>query len=282
MVATIINLAPDTTTDASFRLFGKAISDFFTSAGINKTTDTGQIDWTNAIKPAAGASAGYEIRQFTDSLQSTAPIFFKIEYGIPNLNMGFWITLGAGTNGSGFLTGNVSSRFPIINYVGSITTQYPCVLSGSNNRFTFALFIGNTNTFISLERTKNADGTDNSNGAMMTTLNYGNRYNSYFPRSGAVPSTQDLGILQPLGVTSGLDGADVNYYPNFFFRQGTPLNPGITHFGYFLNDVTAGNQALIPVYGVNRNYYFLGNNDPFNRFSRGGGLNNVSIAMLFE
>lgn len=101
------------TTDAEFRLWGSQIRDQLLAAGLTKTADTGQIDWTTATRPAVNVSAGYEIWRFNDALHATAPIFFKIEYGtssagatVPHL----WLTVGSGSNGAGTITGITMSR----------------------------------------------------------------------------------------------------------------------------------------------------------------------------
>lgn len=284
------NLLPDNTTDTNFRTWGKFISDSLTSFGLTKTADSGQIDWNTTLKPAQGTVAGYEIRQFTDSLQSTTPLVFKIEYGTDSsttLRPQLWFTFGKGSNGTGGITNILVNRIAIGAGSSSTTTTYPCNLSGSANRLTMAMwftFPGN-GFFMSLERTKDVSGNDSSDGAMLTLVGSGAtvtiRINQFIPYSGVVPNSQDLGVHLPLGVTSGVDGADVNYYPNFFYRNGTPLNPGITHFAYFSPDATPYNQAPVPVYGVNRNYFFVGNNSPLNTFTR-GGTTGLSIGMLWE
>lgn len=284
MTVVAVNLAPDNTTDTTFRSWGKPVSDAFTSFGIIKTNDTGQIDWSTVIKPAANAVAGYEMRQFTDSLQATAPLFFKIEYGADaSSRPQIWIQFGRGSNGTGGLTGVTTTRQAINTAAGGITTPFPCILSGSTNRFLIVLWftLANGVIFVSCERMKDISGNDTAEGAMITFFANGIRLNQRYPFSGFVPPTQDLGVHLPLGVTSGVDGADVNYYPNFFYRNGTPLNPGVNHLAYFSGDVTAYDQAPISVYGTNRNYYFLGTTTPVNAFSRGGTLG-VSLAILYE
>lgn len=98
------------TTDAKFRTWGSAINAALTAAGLTNTTDTGQINWSTVTKPVATATkAGYEIWRFNDTLQSTKPIFLRIDYGSGAVASGnspaTWLTLGTGTDGAGTVTG---------------------------------------------------------------------------------------------------------------------------------------------------------------------------------
>jgi hypothetical protein len=98
------------TTDAKFRTWGSAVSAALLAAGLTQTTDTGQINWTTVTRPtAASTKAGYEIWRFNDTLQSTKPIFFKLEYGssgnASGQNPATWLTVGTTSNGSGTVSG---------------------------------------------------------------------------------------------------------------------------------------------------------------------------------
>lgn len=284
MTVVAVNLAPDNTSDITSRAWGKGISDALTSCGIIKTGDTGQIDWATVVRAAANTSTGYEIRQFTDSLQSSAALFLKIEYGQDTSNRPtLWFTFGRGSNGTGTLTGVTTTRQNIGSAVASASPS-ACIISGNGNRFCLALWfmLSNGLVCISCERVKDSSGNDTPEGILINYFNAGvGRINQYYPFTGFVPPTQDLGVLLPLGVTSGVDGSDVNYYPNIFYRNGTPLNPGINQLAYFSPDANPYSQAPIQVYGVNRNYYFLGNLSPINTFARGGTAG-VSLAILYE
>src|SRR5262245_52043536 len=108
---TTLILANDT--DAHFRAWPQWIHDKLSAAGWVQTSDTGQIDLTTVVKPAAvSTSQGYEIWRMADSLQATFPVFMKLEYGSGASsanNPQIWITLGTGSNGSGTLTGNTTT-----------------------------------------------------------------------------------------------------------------------------------------------------------------------------
>ena len=73
----------DNSSNTGFRAWGSELSNNFSAVGlVNHTADTGQINWATANVPASsGVYAGYEIWKFNDSLQSTSPIYMKVEYG---------------------------------------------------------------------------------------------------------------------------------------------------------------------------------------------------------
>ena len=94
------------TSDATFRAWGKGMSDQLTAVGLAKTADTGQIDWATVARPTTN-TWGYEIRRMSDSLDTASPIFIKIEYGTGGAvtRPGLRISTGTGSNGAGTLTG---------------------------------------------------------------------------------------------------------------------------------------------------------------------------------
>jgi hypothetical protein len=102
------------TTDANFRAWGSAISSAFATLGLVKTNDTGQINWTTAVRVAG--VIGYEIWRYPDS-----SVFFKIEYGMSNGGTGarLWLTVGQGSNGSGTITGTQSPTGVVVGGSGS-------------------------------------------------------------------------------------------------------------------------------------------------------------------
>lgn len=100
------------TTDAKFRTWGLACSTALQACGLTKTTDTGQVNWATVTKPVAintKATSGYEIYRFADTLQSTKPVFLRIDFGSGGVASGnspcTWLTVGTGTDGAGTITG---------------------------------------------------------------------------------------------------------------------------------------------------------------------------------
>lgn len=102
--------------DADFQAWCQGLAAQLVAAGMVKTTDTGQINNATVTKPgAANTAQGYEIYKFSDALQASYPIFFKIEYGSATAatDPGIWITVGQSSNGAGTITGTVTARIQI-------------------------------------------------------------------------------------------------------------------------------------------------------------------------
>jgi hypothetical protein len=107
MAHVISSLTPDNSTDAAFRAWGLGISTALKSL-FTFVTQTGEINWSTVVKPtAANQKSGFEVYRFNDTAQSTAPIFFKVEYGSGAGGAtcpAVYITVGKSTNGSGTLS----------------------------------------------------------------------------------------------------------------------------------------------------------------------------------
>lgn len=99
--------------DANFRAWGGGISTALAAAGLVKVTDSGTIDWGAVLRPTVSArTQGYEVWRFDDALQSTRPVFIRLDYGsaAPHANNpGVYLQAGTAHDGAG----NVSTgAFP--------------------------------------------------------------------------------------------------------------------------------------------------------------------------
>ncbi|RJP44508.1 hypothetical protein C4587_01855 [Candidatus Parcubacteria bacterium] len=106
------NTPVNQTNDADFRAWGALYSTALATVGLIQTADTGQIDWVTVLRPAINTAAGYEIYEFADALQASAPVFIKFEFGsgTSQLRAMVWITVGTGSDGAGNITGVYINR----------------------------------------------------------------------------------------------------------------------------------------------------------------------------
>jgi len=138
MAKQIFSSTPDLSTDAAFRAWGSALSTAL-QALFTKVTQTGEVNWSTVSKPAtSGASAGFEVYRFNDSMQATAPVFFKVEYGAfagGTIRPCMWMTVGKGADGSGNITGVLFARSVIAggNYVWTAIPQNSYIGSGDGS-----------------------------------------------------------------------------------------------------------------------------------------------------
>ena len=259
------------TTDAEFRAFAAQMIADFGSCNWVQTSDTGQINTSTVTKPgAANTSAGYAIFRMADSLQATAPVYCKIEFGTGNTAtaLSIWITVGTGTNGAGTLTGQVGTRFQA-GANGTSASNLRQVICGDTNRI---LMMWQTNsattlTFgFSIERTHDGTGADTATGIMVAISTLGSNFSSaagaskwqYIPASGSTVIRQKSGIFVPQTVTSGNYGSDVAIYPQFFEDRGQFLNPSMNLIGYYGADIAADSIVTVNHYGTSHNFYTIG------------------------
>jgi hypothetical protein len=207
-----------------------------------------------------------------DSLQATKPVFIRIDFG-SSYDASFptiFITLGTGSDGAGNITGLLAPTWAIANTVtnnngyGPGFTHYG---SASSNRVAFALatyprIIPKDNMWFVLERSKNADGSDNGNGLYVAwSTNYTSQVRSkYIPFSG--PSMkEELGLHFILGTASvGNPVLKSNASRVVIPYLGSILNP----FGTLVvvRDIDFGEAATLyfSINGTMRKFQQLGSN----------------------
>lgn len=186
--------------DADFRASIAGFRAQLAAAGLVQAADTGQINPATATKPTVNnTAAGYEIWRFDDALQATLPVFIKVEYGTgPGLTtLGWWLTVGTGSNGAGTLTGQVSTRRQTYPGVTGVATWYASGSMGAEGgRFAqFAQYNAGNNAwgiFTVIERTRDANGNPTADGIIFFCLNNGTStataWVQHVPANGTIPA----------------------------------------------------------------------------------------------
>jgi len=171
----------NTLKEADYRHWGKDISDALTTLGFPKTDDTGQVNWDTAVVPTLTnwLHTDYEIRHFSDALQDTAPLFFKLTYGRASGASGpcMTITLGKGSTGNtgtitDILGGGVSPHQGLISAGDSMVSsatgdQIGYVSSGDGSMLAIIPFCDsstNASPTIIIDRSRDSAGTPNGEG----------------------------------------------------------------------------------------------------------------------
>jgi len=104
-----LSFAPQVTTDAEFRIFGKFISDIF---GLSFSQIYSNINWTTITRAGISTVAGKEIWSSNDAGGGLNNFYVLVEYGQgANANyMCIWLTVGWSHDGAGNLTGVTTTR----------------------------------------------------------------------------------------------------------------------------------------------------------------------------
>jgi hypothetical protein len=262
--------APKQSSDALFRLWGKALSDALTAAGMTKLSagaSSGQIDWAAVVMPSVNATAsGYEMWAFSDALHTGATsMFLKLEYGggTAFASPAIWVTVGTAHDGAGALTGVTTTRRMLTCGGSSATATWVCRVTASTNRVAVWMWTDAAATtysmYFSLERTHDAAGADTNEGFTLLT-GYASGSLSlivYLYGTGVVSTETLLPALLP-SVGTGASGAAVALYP-IFPTKGVYLNPLANVLIAFQANVTPGTQISFTYYGATKAFMPLNN-----------------------
>lgn len=221
--------AADVTTDAQFRALCTSIRARVTGAGLTQTGDTGQINLTTVTAPATNTYAGYDIFVFTDTEQSTDPIYLKLEYGKGGATsrLQLRMTVGTGSDGAGNIV-NPSTARAITPNANSSGNAY---VGGSFFNGMFVLIVSinasgstpiGTQLFFAVERGRDLDG------ALLTGEIafgfFGNTMSAEYRLDGYWLSTASPDTAGPSDVVSGVSIFDTIKLTNsntrpFWFRS---------------------------------------------------------------
>ena len=287
----VVSVGQSIGTDASFRAWGSAIASAIVAAGLVKTSDTGQINWSTVLKPSGAANfPGFEIYRFNDSLQSTYPVFIKVQYGSSTAsNPGMRIGTGTITDGAGTLSGFTTAARDIFNTGASVAAW------GSTTPANFwvnsdgsALMMGGYFNIVNLtsgglfitERMRNWNGTPNGEG-LYTIWQNGqstsgspinpSRQNNLFANSGGYTQPTPTAVaynLVPMARSSVSDGVTpsntaivgTKAYTYPVFTGWTPQMQGPSKYviGAFQTDFPVNTQISVNVYGATAQFNMLG------------------------
>lgn len=252
--------------DAAFRTWVQGVIDGITAVGLVQTADTGQINTATVLAPVAGnVEKGYAVFRFADSLQGTYPVFIKIGFGSGTgaTTTAMAIQVGTGTDGAGTLTGTVGQRLGTPGGVGANTPQVQ-YFAGDTNRLVLIVRIGaaaSNGIFLFVERLKNADGTDSTDGIV---------YGTNPSYTGITFGVAIYGGMQVLEWGNAVPNAWIGIWPALCLGPGATYNlvPTTASSGgdiYVMPVIPIGWKAWNPMQSIQM-YYFadIANNTTFN------------------
>lgn len=261
--------------DANFRAMIQFVEDtLVTTGGWFNTADTGQTPIASFVHPTTqNVKMGYRVYRMNDSLQATAPIFMRLDFGATNNGVnvfGFWPTIGTGSDGAGNITGKM--------WDGGASTQAPCgqCASGAiaNNsygsaapgRVALGMFVQSSPSIILLfciERTKNSLGADTGDGLLVLyndAITVSNsldraRYLNWAP--GVQPAVeQGVSYVLTVNNPSQSFGGDIGAGVITHFR-GVAQQPGINVLMVNQADVGVEGSFTLTIYGSTHTFQQL-------------------------
>jgi hypothetical protein len=272
MATRFSSIIPDCSTDANFRPIVQFIEDtLVTTGGWVVTSDTGQATLSTITHPTvANTKQGYRIYRMADSLQSTNPVFMRLDFGgsANPVVFGMWVTIGTGSNGSGTITGIAwnggASATPNVANSGNSASAQNAYGSASTNRACIAIGImgsvSNCQTVFTIERSKDSSGNDTGDGLLLcynlitTTLNQ-SRY--IILAGGTQPTAEGLSyVLTARNPSETFAPGDIGVgivVP----MKGVAQQPGMNVMIVNSSDVGAQGSFSMTVYGATHTYQHL-------------------------
>lgn len=210
-----------------FRAWGSAVS---TALGqmLTRVTQTGEINWTTVNAPVAATTfQGFEVYRLNDSLQSTAPLFFKFEYGSggSSSTTAIRLTIGKSVDGNGTITSVLQSAITVFSYNGTLPTSASnCYISnGDGSGFVFSLqpdLDSRAGGFCCVERSRNSQGQPTADALMFSFQTYAqightNRFIAYnLETTLAADNTGLFACPLPLSTDIGVtNGTVAQFFP---------------------------------------------------------------------
>jgi hypothetical protein len=204
----------DQSSDAAFRAWvAEVILQLVTTCGLTQTGDTGQINTATVTRAAINTAAGYVILRFNDTLQSTSAVFLKLEFGsaAATTTPQMWLTTGTGSNGSGTLTGTLTTRCAVLNGSGPSST-----VTSFTSRFMYNATYGVAWLAFKLNANSTAGTTGYNGGFHVSRSN---------DASGAATSTDLYVITNSSTATGNTSGTGLAQCVNYASSTITPATP---------------------------------------------------------
>lgn len=294
----------DISTDARFRAMSQFVEDTLVTVGGWKVTpDTGQTLPSALAHPTAiNQKQGYRIYRMNDPLQTTFPVFLRIDFGSTANNAltpGYWLTIGTGSDGVGNITGILLNGGATVNAtvngsnasnpVGTAALSYGsadpgrfsiCLCSNSVSAFTTVIF--------TLERSKDAIGNDTGDGLQLIYKTGGNSgfmdASRYIRFSGTQPALEPClhYILSSKNPGQMFFPGDVGVGIVILIAS-IAQQPGTNMLVTNSGDVTADSTISLTLYSHIRTYVhcgIVGTNKPLTTAGGGSPLDTISRILM--
>lgn len=232
MATRTANLAQTNSSDANFRLWINEIHNGLIAFGWLQTSDTGQINFSTVLRPAAiNTYQGYAVYKMNDSLQSSCACFMRLDFGTGNQTdvpaFKLQLTVG-GTDGAGTLTGIVGTQQTLSGNVSN-ATLFNVRSSGTSSSYRMSFWEvvggGGGGFMFVIERDRDSSGAETANGinTFMHWIQGGSAQimsSQFIPVSGALGDSHNncyalisTNAAQTAGGNTGIAPVRIQYGP---------------------------------------------------------------------
>lgn len=269
MATRTLNVGPSNSTDAGFRAWINEINSALLAFGWTATADTGQINFSTVTRPTAtNTYPGYAMYQMGDSLQSTTAVFMRLDFGTAGSTdaPGLKFILGIGaTNGSGTITGIVTSQITMTGEVATTTQSYLRTCGTSSSFCLTAWLTGQPTSNTSfrgfvfcVERDQSSSGADQANGISWVQWSVGTggaitRQSQYVDAAGGLGTLESLCYAMVTASSSQSGGGVVGVGP-IKTQYGAFRNPMKRLLIVSSPDFIGETMQPVVIYGAQHNY----------------------------
>lgn len=258
--------------NAAFQAFCTGFKAGIIDVGLVQTSDTGQMNEATVARASTGnTNQGFHIFRFDDSLQSTNPVFIRVDYGsgTATATAAVVMQVGTGTNGAGVLTGQVGTQWTSFRAWVAKTNQTWYFSSDQKQTLTIAAGIGTAasenNVLVNIERLRDSSGAAVGDAGISTLFSHSasSTVNSsqlqVIPNSGPIVATPATQAMWP-GISQSMAYNQNVYFANHFPQSayGQLHEPTIGLLKYWASDFVTGSEVSVGVYGNNATYKCLG------------------------
>lgn len=237
--------------DAAWSAWCQSIYDLLvTTCGLTNTADTGSTALpVSSTYPTANNFSVWWVFRFNDSMQGSAPIYFKLELarGTGTANARIQVTAGTGTNGSGTITGVVlpATSIGVSNWTPSSTnpTRFEACYNTATGCFWMVAEPNTTNTvsFFMINRTLDSGGTPSADGwAVQYYATSGSPTRAVREVAAAVTRTPTGFHAMPAGVISGSVTSQAHNGKNYLYPPTMWATTALKQLGGYYGVAKAG------------------------------------------
>lgn len=291
----------DNSSLANFKNWAQEISTAFSTLGWVQTSDTGQVNWST-IAAVPSSTYVYEIWKANGSNASSMPIYVKVGYGFSSTVPAVEITVGTGSNGSGTITGVVTTGAPLEPTLLTLTnkgaTTFQCYFSGSADDFRMYMWGASASNQLGelwvIDRSKNSSGADTASyftvcvACSIETTGIASNKGMQQSLSAAQLSSQHTCLCTTTVdgvVTTGANWGTVAAYP-VFPDVGQVGNPLLGLMKIYAGDGADTNTVTVnSMYGSSHTYVVVkdtGSSGGFSSFCNRLGAGFAALLMQYE
>jgi hypothetical protein len=262
------SLASTNVSDTTFRLWINEIHNSLIAFGWVQTSDTGQINFSTVLRPAAiNTYQGYAVYRMADSLQATCAVYMRLDFGTGSTSdtpsIKIRLTIGS-TDGAGTLTGNLSTQVTTSTNTGGGATTFACRTSGSTSSFRMHFWstsVSGCGWTLAVERDRDASGAETSLGVNIlvcwpSTTSAFNKNSQFLELAGGTGSQDAAWYGMLSNQTSQSAGGVVGIAP-VHTQLGPMRNPMIGIVLVARTDFQSEVTYPMAVYGVTHTYLML-------------------------